>query len=391
MYSKCMFFSINNEGGFNEGLLNNTYIKDEGLFIDASKRGSYYSFSFDSQENGTVWHMINIWSNKMDFEVYYYASDNKQCIKKNADKKIDIDKFMLDSSYEQDEKEKCLEEFWEKKKDVRKMSFTMSDDGYSGNMSSLFVDTAGRYLWIRIKVPEVMGDDIKDLIIKKIRLYYPRTSFLSYLPRVYQNDAESRDFLDRYLSIFGTIYDEFEEEIDNISKYFDPDAVEDEYLKWLSSWLAITSDDIWDKKRRELLKKAPEIYKIRGTKRAIEQMIELYTGERPKIVEYFEYKEFLKDPDQKDRLINLFGNDPYTFSVLISSECVKENHQKIAVRKILMEEKPGYTETRLILLKNSIELDGHTYLGINSIFMENSKLLLDPEQSVLYNNELRDE
>lgn len=385
MYSKFKFFSINGEGGFNDGFLKNVWVKGDGLTFESGKTGCFYSLSFDSGENGTIWHKIKVWAEVLEgmtYEVSYYASDIKEVMKNTGDGKRDIDQYMMDTFIEGGEKGYNLEEFWTNSPSIQSSLW---------DLDALFNNAVGRYLWIRIKVYGSGGENTKGLLINKIRLYYPRMSFLSYLPQVYQEDMESRDFLERFLSLFSTIHDEVEDGIDNIAKYFDPDAVEDEYLKWLSSWIGITSDDIWDKKRRELLKKAPEIYKIRGTKGAIEQMIELYTGKKPCIVEYFDYREYLKDPDKKDRLIKLFGDDPYTFSVLISSECVKENHQKMAVRKILMDEKPGYTEARLILLKNSIELDGHTYLGINSIFMENSKLLLNPEQSVLYNNELTEE
>ncbi|HEX9060531.1 MAG TPA: phage tail protein, partial [Clostridia bacterium] len=245
-----------------------------------------------------------------------------------------------------------------------------------------------RYLFIMLRINyNYMKEGSDPLIIKKIRLYYPRMSFLDYLPAVYQEDPESKDFLERFLSIFSTIHDEMEENIDNMARNFDADTVEGDFLKWLSGWLSIASDDRWNQNSlRELTKRASEIYKIRGTKRALEEMIRIYTGEKPIIIEYFQYREFLKDADATKNLIKLYGDDPYTFSVLVRSACVKETHQKIAVKKILQEEKPAYTKARLIILKSSIELDGHTYLGINSNLSGGSPLLLDPEKSVLYNS-----
>lgn len=383
MYDKFRYFSVNPLGGFHEGFVLNFRQTADGLLylVEKKEEAFYYSLSFDCQEMGNLWHKVRTWAQVPDgmyFEISYHASDHKEY----GENGEDLDSYMLDKSISDEQKAGYLTALWNVWRKEQRPVINAKD--------ALFVQAQGRYLWIMLKANcNFIKEDNKPLVIEKMRLYYPRMSFLDYLPAVYQEDNESRDFLERFLSIFSTIHDEMEENIDNLERYFDADTVEGEYLKWLSDWLSINSDDRWnDDSLRELLKSAPEIYKIRGTKKALEKMIAVYTGEKPIIIEYFQYKEDLKNPVLSERIRKLYGDDPYTFTVLVKAGCVRETHRRIAVKKILHEEKPAYTEARLVVLQNTIELDGYTYLGINSVFAGASPLLLDPEKSVLYNNEL---
>lgn len=384
MYNKFKFFAINPEGGFNIGYPDNIKVSGAGLELQSGNSAAYYSLSFDSQTNGNIWHRIWVEAYVplgMHYEVAYIAGNSKDII----DGVEDVDLFMLDKSIKKEEKIKKLSAFW----DVRENEITPE---LVNAADALFINAKGRYLWIRIRLDRNFQSDDKGAIsIKRLRIYYPRMSFLSYLPRVYQEDDKGRDFLERFLSIFSTVYEHMEEKIDNVAQYFDGDYVTGDYLKWLSSWLAIKPDDRWEQVQlRKFIKKAPEIYKIRGTKVAIEKMIEIFTGQKPVIIEYFQYRDRLIDPYFGKHLIELYGDDPYTFTVLVSQEQLTEAHQRMALAKILDEEKPAYTKARLIVLTDNMELDGYTYIGVNSaipVDMGSDKLLeSDPYNSMFYNN-----
>jgi len=62
-------------------------------------------------------------------------------------------------------------------------------------------------------------------VLRGIRIWYPRASWLQYLPAVYQEDQESASFLSRFLSILQTSFDCFDETIDDIASLFDPLSV----------------------------------------------------------------------------------------------------------------------------------------------------------------------
>src|SRR5690606_18054665 len=80
----------------------------------------------------------------------------------------------------------------------------------------------GRYLWLRLSW---QGDGFETPRIQAIEIEAPRRSALRFLPPPFHDDALSRDFLDRYLSYFDTLYAEIEHEIDHFARYLDPYSV----------------------------------------------------------------------------------------------------------------------------------------------------------------------
>lgn len=152
---------------------------------------------------------------------------------------------------------------------------------------ALILSDKGQYIWFRI---ELLSDDLQSASprIKSLKIYYPRLSYLRYLPATYQENEASREFLERFLSLFETFFSNIDELINTVTRYIDAEATPEAFLPWLSSWLAISYDENWESvKIRRLIKKAPELYKKRGTRAGIEQLIEIFTGEKPIIVENF--------------------------------------------------------------------------------------------------------
>lgn len=143
---------------------------------------------------------------------------------------------------------------------------------------ALILSPKGQYIQFKI---ELHSNDVsKTPKVNSLRVYFPRQSYLRYLPAVYQEDEKSRDFLERSLSLFETYLWELEKRIEGVSRYFDTEATPNEFLNWLSTWLGIPVDENWSlKKRRELLKRAPELFKKRGTREGLKEIIEIYLEE----------------------------------------------------------------------------------------------------------------
>ncbi len=109
-----------------------------------------------------------------------------------------------------------------------------------------------------------------------------RSSYMEYLPGVYNGNA----FLARYLLIFESIFGPIERTVDNIPHYFDAGLAPSDVLPWLGSWLGLALDERWpDARRRELIASAAELYRWRGTRRGLSEFIRLYTGITPEITE----------------------------------------------------------------------------------------------------------
>jgi phage tail-like protein len=262
---------------------------------------------------------------------------------------------------------------------------------FSNPKDSLMFDAVGRYLWLKLSLSS--NDNLTTPVIYDIRAYFPRLSYLRYLPVVYQKNPQSKEFLERFLSLFETFFVQVEEF--NFTKYIDPRSTPDEFLPWLSSWLAIAYDENWPKNNfRKLIEMVPQIYKMRGTRRGIEKMLSLYLSgqkeldklssnltdndnddhkeSRFMIVENFQL-DLVKDNSEYMRL---FCNDPYTFCVIINLFDIDDN-KKLVIRKIVENEKPAHTVGNVVFLEPWFYLGSHTYLGINTILQESKFVLGD--------------
>lgn len=107
---------------------------------------------------------------------------------------------------------------------------------------------------------------------------------LGYLPRVFRDD----DFLGRFLLIFQSILDPIEQRIDASDYYLDPTITPPDFLPRLAQWLGVTlGPDMSLPSQRELVRRAGELHRWRGTLWALREEIALRAGVRPLIVENF--------------------------------------------------------------------------------------------------------
>jgi phage tail-like protein len=124
--------------------------------------------------------------------------------------------------------------------------------------------------------------------LRSLKVFYPRQSYLQYLPAVYQEDEESRSFLERFLSIFQSQFDEIDHRIDRFWQLFNPDSIPEKDLNWLAAWFALVVNPDWKKsKLRSMIKKAFKSYLLRGTVEGLRQAIQDYVGVEASVVEHF--------------------------------------------------------------------------------------------------------
>ena len=148
----------------------------------------------------------------------------------------------------------------------------------------------------------------------------------------------------------------------------------------MASWFSIKNATIWgEEKLRKLIKKCVKIYKMKGTKRAIAQIVEEYTGVEPIIVEQFDVKENMYYDKQKEVVENLFGNNGYVFTVMLPESQVKDDESYVELLKVIGSVKPVDSICNLVVLGDRIYLDHHCYMGMNSFISRNEDLALDGE------------
>ncbi len=189
----------------------------------------------------------------------------------------------------------------------------------------------GRFLWLRLTLK---SNGIGSPVLRRIKAFFPRASYLRYLPAVYQEDNDGRLFLDRFLSIFQTQFDNFDHQIDELWRLFDPASISESHFAWLAGWLGLVihPDSLIDQrcrleclreqecqpppncppasentspgangpplewsseKKRQMLKNAFGTYRVRGTVKGVEQAIQDHTGVQfARILEHFRLRRW---------------------------------------------------------------------------------------------------
>ncbi|MFC4600198.1 phage tail protein [Cohnella hongkongensis] len=333
----------------------------------AIPEGVWLSKAFDSAEAETVWHKFVMDADIPDgtqIRVSYCSSDSEFLPIQGSVWKVDD--WIEEEEHSIREKLAGLAPHW--------------SAPIVNPADALFFGARGRYLWLKI---EWIGSDWHTPLLRRLRVYFPRETLLSYLPSVYQEEESSSDFLERYLSLFGTLFDSVEEKIDGMAAYFDSERARGGQLRWLGSWLGLDSDEHWkDDKVRRLIRAAPELYRYRGTRRGIAKLVETFTGRPPIIVEPFQYKAMRDHAELRELTDGLYGDNPYTFTVLLDQEQAPTEKERVLLRSLIEEHKPAYTEARLVWLEPWMYLNLHTYLGVNTVLAEPSLFTLRTDRSM---------
>jgi phage tail-like protein len=103
------------------------------------------------------------------------------------------------------------------------------------------------------------------------------------LPGVYQ---EEDFFTMRLTEAFDQILAPVISTLDNLPAYFDPHLAPEDFLGWLSGWVAFDLDETWDLAvRRDAIARAVDLLRRRGTASGLADEVELVTGAEVEVVE----------------------------------------------------------------------------------------------------------
>ena len=372
MREKLKYFILNNAYDFRRGIYENMEVKDNALCFSSemiSGIGCFMSRVFDSGDRGTVWHrmLINAENCSPDeLRITVFASDTRDFSYQGLP--FTIDEVFADKSIGLAKKTEMFSVF--EKKHI------------NGARDALLHDVSGRFLWIYLEVFGVKG---KPAAIQDIRLFLPADSWIDRLPQIYRKSDSPDGFLERYLGIFQTLYEEVEDEIDRISDRFDPDCAESGFLEWLADWLDISDCSVWEEEKlRKLLLSAVSLYRGRGTKDSLSRAIELYTGEKPFILEGFTLRDHIGTPAYENTLLPMYGNDPYKIFILIRSDVIESDNDKDIIRRIAREMVPVTVDFEIRILEPYIFLDQYSYLGINTYLGRPGNAVLDGKSRITF-------
>jgi phage tail-like protein len=128
-----------------------------------------------------------------------------------------------------------------------------------------------------------------------ITLHVARRGYMELLPAIFRrSDAIGRNVVRDICFVFEHLFGSVEEIVDNGHVFYDPFECPEDFLPWLASWTALVLDHDWPSaKKRAILKRAVDLYRIRGTKRGLALFLRLFTGHEPEIQEnYWPFRGF---------------------------------------------------------------------------------------------------
>lgn len=342
------YFIFNKAMDYRRGDSRNLRLEGGSASLEAeagAAPGVFLSRALDSGEKGCRWHRL-----VMDFQtgenmavlLYVFSTDSKIEVERFTAK--GIPEAQRDPGALMEELKPCLRGTFRNPGDI------------------LLHQITGRYLWLGLVL---WGNGSAGPVIHEILVYFPRESWNRYLPEIYQDG--SQEFLERYLSIFQSLYMGLEAEIRSFASYLDLGAAPDEALPWLASWLGVEDSGLWPPERlRAYLGQWAGLCCMRGTPGGLVRLVELYTG----------YPVYLQEGAP--------GEDAHCFRLLLDEAAVAGVREYQALLQVIREGKPADMEVSVIALKPWIFLDRHTYLGINSRLNQYGQAALDCGDSIPY-------
>jgi hypothetical protein len=226
------------------------------------------------------------------------------------------------------------------------------------------------------------------------------SEYLNYLPAVFQEgDRDGR--LSRLLLAFqhvltgvGKADDPGLEELldgvidpatgsrlaTGIERYYDPglrpgrtfaaatDCAPPEFLEWLSGWVAISlRPDMTETQRRELIACAVPLYRVRGTLRGLERLVEISTGLHVTINDAVTRGAPALDRDDEKRpLWNRFDvlvQLPYDVGRYV--EDLRRKRELLTA--IIDREKPAHTWYTLRFETTVLQIGKHSTIGVDTL------------------------
>jgi phage tail-like protein len=226
------------------------------------------------------------------------------------------------------------------------------------------------------------------------------SSYLSYLPAVFQQDAEvdGTNVLGQFLLAFEHVLTGIgdptepglEELLDGIvdpvsgnrllgglERYFEPgpnlpeaERAPVEFLSWLAGWVGLTlRADLDELRQRDFIARAVSLYRLRGTRRGLEEIIRVYTRLGVTIDELdTPFQLGVHSTVGVDTILG--GGPPHFFRVLVRlptpdpAEILR--HRQI-IAELIEQEKPAHTYYSLEVETPTFQIGVHSTIGVDTL------------------------
>jgi phage tail-like protein len=214
----------------------------------------------------------------------------------------------------------------------------------------------------------------------EVTIWVARRGLLENLPAIYRrSDAVGRNLVRELCFVFEHMFDSVDRNLTDGWRFYDPHVAPQDFLDWLARWTAFTLDLDWpDTEKRALIKRAVDLYRIRGTKRGLSLFLKLFTGHEPDIDENtWPFKGFRVESEGSETGARV-GLDSVVMPPVDLAHCfvvtvpIKFDEVTpdtvIRIHQIIQMEKPAHTHyyLRFTEEKSDVELREFFAIGLRS-------------------------
>jgi phage tail-like protein len=206
------------------------------------------------------------------------------------------------------------------------------------------------------------------------------SSFLRHLPSIFSDDPTQ--FLGRFLLPFEQILtgldggepvpaEGLEETIAGIAALFDPHTTREDFLPWLAGWVALGLRADWTvAQKRDFVAKIVPLYRRRGTKENLAELLKIYTGLAPVITSGAdtEFQIGVHSTIGKDMWLD--GSPPHRFHVGVTMpnpdpQTLQRQYQ---IASALIElQKPAHTTFDLEIVFTTMQIGVRSTIGRDTL------------------------
>ncbi len=214
----------------------------------------------------------------------------------------------------------------------------------------------------------------------EVTIWIARRGLLENLPAIYRrSDAAGRNLVRDVCFVFEHMFDSVDTNLVDGWRFYDPYVTPIEFLNWLSRWTAFTLDLDWpEAQKRALIKRAVDLYRIRGTKRGLALFLRLFSEHEPDIEEnVWPFRGFRVEPEDATDGARI-GIDSVILPPVDLAHCfivampIKFDtvtpEMVIRIHQIISMEKPAHTHyyLRFAEERDDVELREFFQIGMRS-------------------------
>lgn len=320
-------------------------------------RGFFCLKALDSGENGFAWGRVSLDCRLPAdslIRTYAYAADSRFFGNSN-----DLDTFLagLAGSNAQEE----LAELFQP----------------AGGSDDFYLHLTGRYLWLMF---ELISAGVPP-VLEGLRIHLAGDHMIDYLPEIYRKQDS---FTKRFLSIFDSIHMDMEKAISDLPARFDFENTDAAMLRYLAEWVGVDGTDLDDATLIERIRNATDEYEVMYTVRGVKDSVKRLTDREPLIIESMDVDPNRPGCVNSSLYRKLYGENPYKFFILLDEDSFHDRSRMESFLQKMRRLIPANTEFELVLLKRCVQLDWHTYLGVNSVVGNYVAVKIDENTTIHY-------